>query len=184
MFDSVLTMSVGVLLGLGGAVKKNPAYGRHQLSWPMRIVGPIQIWRGCVIFLPPSPPPLPTAVAAAKGLLGKQFFLFVFFTPQGAELVKIGFIKPNKKLTKKKWSQIVKILLMKGLKSPCKKSLFLVRSFHWYLEFLVRHYSGTDQYISKIPFFCTNLFCFCKMMHIYPIFAGIQMFLVCIFFKY
>ena len=31
--------------------KKNPAYGRHQLSRPMRIVGPIQIWRGCVIYL-------------------------------------------------------------------------------------------------------------------------------------
>ena len=28
---------------------KNPAYGRHQFSWPLRIVGPIQIWRGCVI---------------------------------------------------------------------------------------------------------------------------------------
>ena len=23
---------------------KNPAYGRHQLSWPMRIIGPIQIF--------------------------------------------------------------------------------------------------------------------------------------------
>ena len=23
---------------------KNPAYGRHQISWPMRIVGPIQFW--------------------------------------------------------------------------------------------------------------------------------------------
>ena len=31
--------------------KKNPAYGRHQFSRPMRIVGPIQIWRGCVIYL-------------------------------------------------------------------------------------------------------------------------------------
>ena len=31
--------------------KKNPAYGRHQLSRPMRIIGPIQIWRGCVIYL-------------------------------------------------------------------------------------------------------------------------------------
>ena len=30
---------------------KNPAYGRHQVSQPMRIVGPIQIWRGCVIYL-------------------------------------------------------------------------------------------------------------------------------------
>ena len=30
---------------------KNPAYGRHQLSRLMRIVGPIQIWRGCVIYL-------------------------------------------------------------------------------------------------------------------------------------
>ena len=29
---------------------KNPAYGRHQLSRPMRIVGPIQFWRSCVIF--------------------------------------------------------------------------------------------------------------------------------------
>ena len=31
--------------------KKNPAYGRHQLSRPMRIVGPIQIWRGCMVYL-------------------------------------------------------------------------------------------------------------------------------------
>ena len=31
-------------------VKKNPAYGRHQPSRPMRIVGPIQFWRGCVIY--------------------------------------------------------------------------------------------------------------------------------------
>ena len=30
---------------------KNPAYGRHRISWPMRIVGPIQFWRGCVIYL-------------------------------------------------------------------------------------------------------------------------------------
>ena len=29
---------------------KNPAYRRHQLSRPMRIVGPIQFWRGCVIY--------------------------------------------------------------------------------------------------------------------------------------
>jgi hypothetical protein len=57
----------------------NPAYGRHQLSRPMRILGPIQIWRGCVIFFfffcnrwlvkknslplffsPPPPPLLPS----------------------------------------------------------------------------------------------------------------------------
>ena len=31
--------------------KKNPAYGKHQLSRPMRILGPIQILRGCVIYL-------------------------------------------------------------------------------------------------------------------------------------
>ena len=31
--------------------KKNPAYGRHRISRPMRIVGPIQFWRGCVISL-------------------------------------------------------------------------------------------------------------------------------------
>ena len=30
---------------------KNPAYGRHQLSRLMWIVGPIQIWRGSVIYL-------------------------------------------------------------------------------------------------------------------------------------
>ena len=33
-----------------GFDKKNPAYGRHQLSRPMQIVGPIQFWRGCVIY--------------------------------------------------------------------------------------------------------------------------------------
>ena len=31
-------------------VRKNPAYGRHQLCRPMRIVGPIQIWRGCMMY--------------------------------------------------------------------------------------------------------------------------------------
>ena len=31
--------------------KKNPAYGRQRISWPMRIVGPIHFWRGCVIYL-------------------------------------------------------------------------------------------------------------------------------------
>ena len=31
--------------------EKNPAYGRHQLFRPMRIVGPIQFWRGCLIYL-------------------------------------------------------------------------------------------------------------------------------------
>ena len=30
---------------------KNPAYGRHQLSRPRRIIRPIQFWRGCVIYL-------------------------------------------------------------------------------------------------------------------------------------
>ena len=30
---------------------KNSLYGTHQLSRPMRIVDPIQIWRGCVIYL-------------------------------------------------------------------------------------------------------------------------------------
>ena len=29
---------------------KNPAYGRHQLSRPVQIVGPIQFWRGCMIY--------------------------------------------------------------------------------------------------------------------------------------
>ena len=44
-------------------LKKNPAYGRYQLSRPMRIVGPIQFWRGCMIYLyikiKKYPPPLP-----------------------------------------------------------------------------------------------------------------------------
>ena len=31
--------------------KKNPAYGRHRISRPMRIGGPIQFWRVCVIYL-------------------------------------------------------------------------------------------------------------------------------------
>ena len=31
--------------------EKNPAYGRQRISGPMRIVGPIQFWRGWVIYL-------------------------------------------------------------------------------------------------------------------------------------
>ena len=31
--------------------KKNPAYGRQRISRPMWIVGPIQFWRGWVIYL-------------------------------------------------------------------------------------------------------------------------------------
>ena len=31
--------------------KKNPAYGRQRISRPMRIVRPIQFWRGWVIYL-------------------------------------------------------------------------------------------------------------------------------------
>ena len=30
---------------------KNPAYGRQRISRPMRIVGRIQFWRGCKIYL-------------------------------------------------------------------------------------------------------------------------------------
>ena len=33
------------------ALFKNPTYGRQRICWPMRIVGPIQFWRGCVIYL-------------------------------------------------------------------------------------------------------------------------------------
>ena len=40
-----------ILAVLGFFSLKNPAYGRHQLSRPMRIVRPIQFWRGCVIYL-------------------------------------------------------------------------------------------------------------------------------------
>ena len=31
-------------------IKKNPAYGRHQLSWPMRIVGPIKTFNFFFFF--------------------------------------------------------------------------------------------------------------------------------------
>ena len=30
--------------------KKNQAYGKQRISQPMQIVGPIQFWRGCVIY--------------------------------------------------------------------------------------------------------------------------------------
>ena len=32
-------------------INKYPAYGRHRISQPMRIVGPLQISRVCVIYL-------------------------------------------------------------------------------------------------------------------------------------
>ena len=32
-------------------IKKNPAYGRQTISRPMQIVGPIQFWRGFLIYL-------------------------------------------------------------------------------------------------------------------------------------
>ena len=38
------------LLPLRKLLFLNPAYRRHQLSQPMRVVGPIQFWRGCVIY--------------------------------------------------------------------------------------------------------------------------------------
>ena len=31
--------------------EKNSAYGRQRISQPMQILGPIQFWRGCVIYL-------------------------------------------------------------------------------------------------------------------------------------
>ena len=46
---------------------KFPVYWRHLLSQPMRLVGPIQIWRGCIIYLFFSGGG-GIAVAAAKGL--------------------------------------------------------------------------------------------------------------------
>ena len=58
--------------------KKYPAYGRHQLSRPMQIVGPIQFWRGCMIYfylkknenkkkLPPHPPSPTKELLKGKG---------------------------------------------------------------------------------------------------------------------
>ena len=35
---------------IAGKKKKSPTYGRHQPSRLMRMVGPMQIWRGCEIF--------------------------------------------------------------------------------------------------------------------------------------
>ena len=52
IFGSQFWMKINKLMELYLIIMmKNPAYGRHQLFWPMRIVGPIQIWRGCVIYL-------------------------------------------------------------------------------------------------------------------------------------
>ena len=31
--------------------EKNTTYGRQRISRPMQKVGPIQFWRGCVIYL-------------------------------------------------------------------------------------------------------------------------------------
>ena len=39
------------ILALLQTSRKNPAYGRHRISRPMQIVGPIQFWRVCVIYL-------------------------------------------------------------------------------------------------------------------------------------
>ena len=52
--DLLLTASWILLIIRKGFRKiyvKNPAYGRQRISRPMRIVGPIQFPRGCVIYL-------------------------------------------------------------------------------------------------------------------------------------
>ena len=42
--DAILKTKVNIVSTFfGKLLNKNPAYGRHQLSRPMRIVGPIQI---------------------------------------------------------------------------------------------------------------------------------------------
>ena len=41
---------INTQVAYGKSSRKNPAYGKYQLSRPMRIVGPIQFWRGCVIY--------------------------------------------------------------------------------------------------------------------------------------
>ena len=53
--SSLLTLDFSVWLSVKYTLNtlyltQNPAYGRHQLSWPIRIVGPIQLWRCCVIY--------------------------------------------------------------------------------------------------------------------------------------
>ena len=50
----VLVVIIVVLVVIGRLCiteSKNPAYGRQRISRPMRIVGPIQFSRGCLIYL-------------------------------------------------------------------------------------------------------------------------------------
>ena len=77
--------------------KKKSTYGRHQLSWPMRIVEPKQIWRGCVIyffyfFFPPPPPPPPSQLPSApkKGRVGQSWAKLGRVRPSWAELGRVG----------------------------------------------------------------------------------------------
>ena len=61
---------------------------RQRISQSMQIVGPIQFWRGCLIYL--------------------QIYLFIFLPPQ----------KKNKKNKNKMWSQIfARIFSLKGRKT-------------------------------------------------------------------
>ena len=42
-------------IGPVGRFDENHAYGRQIISRPMRIVGPIQFWRGCMIYQQKNP---------------------------------------------------------------------------------------------------------------------------------
>ena len=121
---------------------KNPAYGRHQLSWPMQIVGPIQIWRGCVIYLI-------IIIFKASALWADAFYkskcpsVCVFVCPSVClftfEVPFNGLFAPTSqswmsnifkdfeflgKSNGNKWSNIWTFLFGNGLKSPRKKKVF------------------------------------------------------------
>ena len=50
IFDGILGQTSTYCWFLKTHFFLNPAYGRQRISPPMRIVGPIQFWRGYVIF--------------------------------------------------------------------------------------------------------------------------------------
>ena len=71
-------------------------YGKHQLSWPMRILGPIQTWRGCVIYLffppcpflstpPPPPPPMTNERPGSGHVIWGQMGGLKKTAPDGAD---------------------------------------------------------------------------------------------------
>ena len=77
--------------------KKNPAYGRHRTSQPMRIVAPIFLFtlaskKGLkASFSPPSPPPPP---AAAQGAF-KQKKIYIYIQGRATHVMDIATFRLN-----------------------------------------------------------------------------------------